>query len=199
MIKTCIQGGNEHLIQNVCEIYAPAGIKIADVTYGKGIFWRKTNIEKYEFYPSDIKTGVDFRKLPYKNESFDVVVLDPPYAHTPGKKFMTADTYNSQTTEKLTHLDIIDLYDKGIAEAYRILKYGGLLWLKCQDEIESGKQKWSHIELYKAAICLGFYAKDLFVLMQNSTTPVRHKQQHAKKNHSFLWIFQKNKRYMRNE
>ena len=40
-------------------------------------------------------------------------------------------------------------------EAVRILKTNGLLLVKCQDEIESGRQHWSHIELLEIARKLG--------------------------------------------
>lgn len=60
------------------------------------------------------------------------------------------------------------------------------------DEIESSIQRWSHIELYEIALRLKFYAKDLFVLTQKSRPCIQHKkQQHARKNHSYLWVFKK--------
>ena len=77
-------------------------------------------------------------------------------------------------------------------ESERILKEQGFLFVKCQDEIESGYQRWSHIEIYNIAMLLGFYGKDLFILKSFSNPGIQNKnQQHARKNHSYLWIFQK--------
>jgi hypothetical protein len=82
------------------------------------------------------------------------------------------------------------LYQDGMYEAKRILKNDGFLWIKCQDQIESSKQCWSHIEIYQMAVEMGFYAKDMFVLHQDGKPHIQHKQQHARRNHSYLWVFQ---------
>ena len=191
IVYSSVYGKNADLIAQVVKLYAFPGASIADVTWGKGAFWKAVDLSRYNFHPSDIKDGIDFRDLPYENNTFDVVVLDPPYAHNPGT-FMTDDTYNNNATTKgMGHDDIQQLYRDGMQEAYRVLKDGGLLWVKCQDEIESGKQRYSHIEIYETALQLGFYAKDLFILKQDTSSPVQRKQQHAKKNHSYLWIFRR--------
>jgi hypothetical protein len=90
------------------------------------------------------------------------------------------------------HDDILDLYTSGMSEAWRVLKWGGYLWVKCKDELESSTQRWSHIELFLIAVELGFYAKDLFILTQTQNPIIQHKaQQHSRKNHSYLWVFEK--------
>ena len=78
-------------------------------------------------------------------------------------------------------------------EAYRVLKPGGLLCVKCKDEVESGVQRWSHLELYRIALALGFIAQDFLVFIPTSHTSERRwpKQIHARKNHSYLWIFRR--------
>jgi len=35
-------------------MYVKPGAKIADVTYGKGVFWRHVDVTAYDLYPSDI-------------------------------------------------------------------------------------------------------------------------------------------------
>jgi hypothetical protein len=64
--------------------------------------------------------------------------------------------------------------------------------VKCKDEIESGKQCWSHIEILEEATKLGLYGKDLFILVPTSrTSSGRWKRQlHARKVHSYLWVFE---------
>lgn len=191
-VYSCVKGKNCDLIERVCDLYLTDGMKVADVTYGKGAFWKHVDTAVYDFRPTDLKDGVDFRELPYRDESLDIVVLDPPYAHNPGQMFVDATYNNAATTKGMYHKDIIDLYKQGMQEAHRVLVGGGLIWVKCQDEIESSVQKYSHIELYEIARELGFYAKDLFVLMQESNPTIQHKnQKHARKNHSYLWIFKK--------
>ena len=61
------------------------GDRIADITFGRGVFWRRVDIANYRFHKSDKITCPgsphDFRRLPYADGHFDVVVFDPPYAH----------------------------------------------------------------------------------------------------------------------
>ena len=196
-VYTCIQGNNSDLISEVARLYIGDGDRVADVTFGKGVFWRKSDVGRMDFRSSDIVTcpeaPYDFRDLPYDNDEFDHVVLDPPYAHSPGKMIVEGSYQNSATTKGMYHKDIINLYREGMTEGHRILGPGGLLWVKCQDEIESSKQKVSHIEIHDIAIGeLGMIVQDMFVLMQSGKPIVQHKtQRHARKNHSFLWIFRK--------
>lgn len=187
-IYTVHQGSNSGLIKSVSELYFQEGDYIADVTYGKGVFWNDVNKSKYKIIGSDIKSGTDFRNLPYKNNSFNHSVIDPPYSRITNLKGMV-DCYN--TTRFTTHKDIINLYQDALKELIRITKSGGYILCKCQDEIYGCKQKWSHIEIFNIAIGLNLYPKDLFILVNEKKPKPIYKQQHARKLHSYLWIYQK--------
>jgi len=84
-------------------------------------------------------------------------------------------------------------------EAARVLQPGGLLLVKCKDEIESSKQRRSHIELYSLALDeLRFTDEALFILKQKNNPIVQHKRQlHPRKNCSYLWVFRKNEKTKR--
>lgn len=188
--------GNADLMAHVASLYFQPGYCIADVTYGKGVFWRGIDRSQYDFHPSDLKTcpdaAFDFRRLPYPYGSFHAVVFDPPYVHNPGRRFSEENYRNAETTKGLNHTGIIQLYQDGMREAARILKSDGLLLVKCQDEIESGRQQWSHIEVLEIARKLGMTGQDLFVLAQHCNPYCqRSGQKHARKNHSYLWVFKK--------
>ena len=71
--------GNVEVFPQILDLHVPAGSRVADVTFGTGVFWKNVDLSKYELIASDIATGIDCRKLPYENESLDAVVLDPPY------------------------------------------------------------------------------------------------------------------------
>jgi hypothetical protein len=51
-----------------------------------------------------------------------------------------------------------------MTEAARVLRRGGLLWVKGKDEIENGRQCWAHVELHLIAQELGMVAVDKFYL-----------------------------------
>ena len=72
-------GDNSEVFRKILDLHVPKGAIIADVTYGKGVFWKKVNLREYKVFRSDIQGGVDCRDLPYWKHSLDCVVLDPPY------------------------------------------------------------------------------------------------------------------------
>ena len=196
-LYTSHQCHNDDLFARVIPFYFDEDDKIADVTYGKGVFWKKIDVSKYDLRKSDLltcpETPYDFRDLPYPDDYFEGVVFDPPYVHNPGKLIVDANYRNAETTKGLYHRDIINLYRDGMLEATRILRPEGYLLIKCKDEIESSKQCMSHIEIHNIAIEVnGLTVKDLFVVTQKVKPYIQFKnQQHARKNHSYLWVFKK--------
>lgn len=180
-------GNNADLLVDCMKMYANFGDVIVDVTYGKGVFWQKIDLSLYDFKGTDLEGGVDFKNLPYGDASVDLLVLDPPYMHGGATiKASINDCYRNQNT---SHASVIRLYAGGILEAARVLKKKGRIFVKCQDEIESGKQRWSHLELMSILESFGFCALDLFVLQQKSVPAMRQKtQKTARKNHSFMIV-----------
>ena len=51
--------GNDDVFRHVISLYVASGSIVADVTYGKGVFWRRIPEDLYRLRPSDILTGVD--------------------------------------------------------------------------------------------------------------------------------------------
>ena len=196
---------------------------VADVTYGKGAFWKNVPNGSYVVYASDIAehipvngfspekvlAGVDFRELPYADSSMDCVVLDPPYmegllrrnhAHRAGsgthvafrKAYLSGE---SGAGAKKWHDAVTELYLEAGREVSRVLKKKGIFIVKCQDEVSANKQRLTHVELITAYESMGFYTKDLFVVVRHNKPGVSRilKQGHARKNHSYFLVFQKAK------
>ncbi len=42
------------------------GSTVADITYGKGVFWKRIDRKAYRLKATDLATGTDSRKLPLK-------------------------------------------------------------------------------------------------------------------------------------
>jgi len=198
-VYSTIEGNNAELIAKVCELYLGPDDMVADVTYGKGAFWKTvgeaqvTATDKYSLPPD---RQMDFAKLKYVDGQFTIVVFDPPYIHTPGEKYQNNATYNNSETHKdegsmeKYHKAVVQRYRRGMCEAARVASR--MVWVKCQDEVCSGYQWYTHIEVFNIAQSLGLYARDLFVLKQKGLPTIQHKQQqHARKNHSYLWVFEK--------
>ncbi len=198
---------NEEVFPLILDLHVPPGSIVADVTYGTGIFWKSVPKGRYKLRATDIETGVDCRKLPYKDGTIECVVLDPPYmeglyrrsqAHLAGSGTYAAfrSTYsNGKRTVggPKYHDAVLDLYFKAGKEAYRVLRKYGVLIVKCQDEVSANTQRLTHVEIINEYQSLGFYAKDLFILVRLNRPAVSRiiRQEHARKNHSYFLVFVK--------
>ena len=197
---------NEYVFPEILKLHVSPGSIVADVTYGTGIFWKKVSKREYKLLETDLKTGVDCRDLPYKDETIDCVILDPPYMeglfrhnieHLAGNGTYKAfrSTYSNGATTNggpKYHDAVLDLYFKAGKEAARVLKKKGVFIVKCQDEVSANKQRLTHVELINKYMKMGFYCKDLFVVVRHNKPAVSRikKQIHARKNHSYFLVFQ---------
>jgi hypothetical protein len=196
IVCSAIAGTNADLIPQILDLYVKPRSRIADVTYGRGVFWRNVPPGKYELLGTDIRDGVDCRCLPYEDSSLDCVALDPPYKSNVSElgsaEFGSA--YRNHERGTSGHSAIVQLYVDGAVEAHRVLRNRGTLIVKCQDEFANGRQRWTHIELIATFERLGFRSEDLFVLVQNQVPMINlnsGQQRHARKNHSYALVFRK--------
>ena len=201
-------GGNAEVFAKILELHLQKGSVVADVTYGKGIFWRLIPKGLYKVLSTDIQTGTDCRALPYSDCSIDCVVLDPPYMeglhrrsvehlagsgnYAPFRKYYSNGEATGDSPK--WHDAVLALYFSAGKEACRVLKSGGLFIVKCMDEVSANTQRLTHVEIINEYEKMGFYTKDLFVVVRSNRPAVsRIKQQvHARKNHSYFLVFVKN-------
>ena len=202
LVLSAYQAPNEDVFPKILELYVPRGSVVADVTYGKGVFWKNVELGRYRLLPSDIIDGTDCRDLPYRDGEVDCVVFDPPYMHSPGGTAHSGQKpyesyYRNNSTGNRTgnkyHEAVLELYVDGGREGYRVLRDRGVLIVKCQDEICSNRQRFTHVEIMREYEDMGFVAEDLFVVMRNNRPGVSRmaRQVHARKNHSYFLVFWK--------
>jgi hypothetical protein len=201
-------GDNSEIFTKILDLHVPKGATVADVTYGKGVFWKKVNPQDYRVVRSDIQDGVDCRDLPYWKNSLDCIILDPPYmeglyrkdkGHMAGGGSHQAFREHYSNGEATNgdgpkwHNAVLDMYFRAGREAHRVLKPGGVLIVKCQDEVSANTQRLTHVEIIVKYEELGFYAKDLFVVVRTNAPCITRliKQVHARKNHSYFLVFVK--------
>jgi len=223
LIQSAHVGENAELFRRIAQLHLPAGWTVADVTYGRGAFWKSIEPGQYRVLASDLAADepkrraydeyaprVDCRDLPYEDGSIDAVVLDPPYMEgffrrLSGQKAGggTHDAFrqayargSGEHTEGPKYHDAVtDLYLRAGLEAWRVLKAGGIAVVKCQDEVSANKQRLTHVEIITGYEDMGFYCKDLFVLVRRNAPSVSRlvKQVHARKSHSYFLVFQRPK------
>lgn len=200
-------GENAPVFKDILRLFIPEGSTVADVTWGRGTFWKQVPDGAYKVLATDIQTGIDCRALPYGDGSLDALVLDPPYMeglfrrkqnHMAGTGSHAAfrDRYsNGQATEHVEgepkyHDAVLDLYFKAGEEAKRVLRNYGVFIVKCQDEVSANRQRLTHVELINKWEN-DFYCKDLFVVTRNNRPGIARlvRQEHARKSHSYFLVF----------
>ena len=60
------------------------------------------------------------------------------------------------------------MYEDAGVEAYRVLRERGVLIVKCQDEVCSNRQRFTHVEVMQAYERIGFVTEDLFVVVRQN-------------------------------
>jgi hypothetical protein len=159
-----------------------------------------------------VRGGVDCRNTGYPADAFGCVVLDPPYREefyrAGGRRHRVAPVegrggYRDRIGRRYCaglpiednrggYREMVNLYLDAGREAFRILKPGGVLVVKCQDAVASGRQRLTHVELVNAYERYGFDVADFFVLVRTDRPGVVGKKQYnARKNHSYLMLFTK--------
>ena len=97
------------------------------------------------------------------------------------KRYTMFDTFN----------ELYICYENILKESFRILKKKGLLVFKCQDYTDS-LTTITHCVVYSLATSLGFYAKDIAILVKkNKIYNPQLVQRHFRKIHTYFWVFKK--------
>lgn len=201
MIKS-ISYNQTEIINNILKLHVPNHIIDLDPTYSKGIFYKNNNIAppklKYDLLPQTKDClQSDCRHLPLDNETLECIMFDPPFLATTGKSLH--DTKNNNIINKRfgvynNEKELHQFYIDSLKEFYRILKPNGILIFKCQDKISSGKQYMSHCFIMNEAIKIGYYPKDLFILLSKNRLVANWQlsnQKNSRKFHSYFWVFEK--------
>lgn len=174
-------------------------------------------VQRDPIHDIKVETAIDSRALPFGDETLDCIVFDPPYMeglfrastnHLAGAGTHDAFRHHysngkatpDKTDQPKWHDAVLDLYLKTGIEAYRCIRNKGLFVVKCQDEVSANKQRLTHVEIISAYESLGFYTKDLFVVMRSNKPGISRlvTQVHARKNHSYFLVFQKTKNSISN-
>ena len=200
LVVSAYVGTNDEVFPEILKLFVARGSKVADVTWGRGVFWKKVPQSAYQLLATDLRDGIDARKLPYKDGEIDCVVFDPPYMHTPGgTAHVNHQNYegyyrnNVASSEKKYHEAVLDLYFTAADEAKRVLRPDGIYIVKCMDEVCANQQRLTHVEIINELATKGFVAQDLFIVVRNHVPGVSRvlKQAHARKNHSYFIVFRK--------
>jgi hypothetical protein len=164
-----------------------------DATFGSGCFWRNSAKPELCFDINPRKPGVmaaDVRALPLPDGEIRSVVFDPPFMARTGPGALLKERFGELIG---TIQDLWAFYLSCMRELHRVLQRGGWLVFKCQDGVLSGVNNFTHVKVCNMAEDIGFRPVDLFILLAKNRMmhPAHKTQRHARKYHSYFWVFQK--------
>jgi hypothetical protein len=197
LIKS-ISYDDQEIIGDIINLHCGGRRIDVDPTYSVGNFYKHgipPPIHKFDINPQ--VNGVikaDARNLPLENSSMYTIMFDPPFVigGATYKESQNGSCIIQKRFSQFTSFDELrDLYIPSLKEFHRILVDGGVVIFKCQDCIASSKQYWTHVDVCGWARDIGFYPKDLFILLTKNRLLDGRKQQHARKFHSYYWVFKK--------
>src|SRR4030088_3218719 len=64
LVFSAYAGTNDEVFPNVLKLYVPAGSKIADITFGQGVFWKKVEKGAYNVRRPTLKSGSTVARYP---------------------------------------------------------------------------------------------------------------------------------------
>lgn len=193
-----ISYNQDEILWNILKLHVPSRKIDCDPTFSKGNFYKTIPRPKYKFdlIPQTTDTvQADCRHLPLDSGSLGCINFDPPFLLGLDREKKESGEITKRFMAFAKPSELYKFYRESLCEFYRILVREGILIFKCQDTVSSGKQFFSHNEVYKQACEIGFYPKDLFILLAKNRMIGKnhHIQQHARKFHSYFWVFQKRK------
>lgn len=201
-----VYGSNKEVIKNIMTLYEIECFDL-DCTYSKGTFWTGLPEPKHksDLNPlNDTIIQANSENLPFNNNSFKSIMYDPPFlvncaihseACSESKYPENSSIIHKRYGKYASFQDLKNNYFNTLKELYRLCKNNGYVVMKCQDTIIGSKNHFTHCMVMNMGIEVGFHPKDLFIV----TTKFRlndfgkkwKKQQHARKYHSYFWVFKK--------
>ena len=193
-----ISYSQDEILNDIITLYVSGETFDLDPTYSKGVFYRNILAPKWKFdlYPineyilqSDAK---DITRDKVNNEPISSIMFDPPFLG--GSKKKGKDGIIKKRFGYYKNIPALwAWYKECLQTFYTLLEDDGVLVFKCQDSIECSKQFLSHIEIINMALQIGFYPKDLFILLAKNRIigKTHRKQQHCRKYHSYFIVFKK--------
>jgi hypothetical protein len=187
---------NGDLIADAASLYWKNAGTIIDPTYGKGNWWTVWQPDYLTVHDVALD-GVDFRSLPYADNTFDGAAYDPPYVSVGGRSTsMVKDLYgrfgllDAPTSPK----ELQKLINDGLREVTRVTRPKGHIFVKCTDYVSSNKL-WSGTflttEFAIRQLDLELVDRLEHVAVQPRPQPPGRRQVHARRNLSTLLVFQK--------
>ena len=187
------------ILENIKTLYLNGENFQADLTYGNGAFYRKSESPKLCFDIEPLKDHVieaSSTELPLEDKTLSSLVFDPPFltyvraARKGNGSMIMAGRFSGYWA----YSELEEHYQQTLKEGSRVLKKKGIMVFKCQDIIHNHRMHCTHVNVINWGLEHGLYLKDLFVLNAKRRLPApnrKGKQKHARVFHSYFLVLEK--------
>lgn len=176
--------------------------RILDPTWGEGKFWTKWDplpprLVACDLNPAKSPIGypIDFTCMPFSDHEFDAITFDPPYQlnGTSTGKGSSAKDAQYGVDQYMPVAARHELIRHGMSECWRVLAPGGILLVKCQDQVASGRKHWQTDMFTAHAEKLGGRKVDELYVEGYRDQPQGTSQKHSRQDFSALLVIRKPK------
>lgn len=199
-----ISYNEQEIIRDILHLHAAGADIDCDPTYSIGNFYKRGLAApeyKFDLYPQvPGVVGARSDNLPLKEKSVNVLMFDPPFIISGINDMCPKERDERHIIPKrfsgfMNFQELKKMYTLSLKEFFRVVAPGGIVIFKCQDVVSACKNHFTHSWLMLKAIELGFMPVDLFILLARTRLKSGKwkTQQHARKYHSYFWVFKKGK------
>jgi ubiquinone/menaquinone biosynthesis C-methylase UbiE len=149
-------------------------------------------------FPQDVRA--DFRAMPFRDGSFDVIVFDPPHlptnAASENSSRIWETRYGITGSDEMREADNVSaMFAPFLVEAKRVLRPEGIVLAKIADLVHNHKYQWQQVDFVNAARAAGTTACDMMIKSDPKAGNLKSSKwknvKHLRKNHSY-WIVVRN-------
>lgn len=212
-VESVVHGPSSACLDAIFKVHFPDASIVADVTFGKGRFWKWDHSLQVVGLDAEITGGAqvqsDYRFVPLKDASVDVAIFDPPFLFTSGlrglvgaKRFFLgpkdaeqrfysgADRSDLRIQAPRNPADLLHHTAIVAYEMRRIARRG--MVFKGQDLIADGPNWWAYQVMRTLDDQMGLLPEDM--LIQVSKAPRLHdprwkRQYHFRRRHALYLIY----------
>jgi len=205
-----LMGRDSDVIPLLVRIHAPraTSLRVLDVTYGKGTMWKGIR-EQFDLTTmdkdseKDVDVVADFADMPFDDNSFEVIVFDPPHLPTNAASQNSSGMWRSRygiTNEKGAGRDgdnVCPMFGAFLDEAQRVMVGDGIILAKIADLVHNHRYQWQHVEFINEVRNRNMTACDLLVKRDPAAGNLKSSKwmtvKHLRKAHCY-WIVVRNNR-----
>jgi SAM-dependent methyltransferase len=183
-----------------CNVSDPS---ILDCTYNTGKMWKGSSYKPFRMdINSDLDLDIvgDFKKMPFGDRHFDVIVFDPPHLPTNAASENSSCIWKSVygiTSEGFGRDgdNVIGMFDPFLMEAKRVLREDGIILAKLADLVHNHRYQWQQVEFVNSVRKMKMTACDMMIKCDPSAGNLQSSKwknvKHLRKAHSY-WIVVRN-------